>query len=170
MTRERPRLCKVAIQSVIEQDYPRDKLEFILWTIKSPSHDAQRFLDSLEDDFKRRNWKIVRNEENLYLGGARRFQTREEQIRHVHEATITKHTNCARLSSAMENGNADVFSLVQFFWSDDNPLKAKEIVDDEPSIIYFLAATQKPVRLKLFRRRQLLRPRNNGFENRVHRR
>ena len=137
---ERPRLCKVAIQSVIEQDYPQDKFEFILVDDKSPSHDAQRFLDSLEDDFKRRNWKIVRNEENLYLGGARNVGFKHAKGKYVmfmDDDNYAKPHELRTFVVAMENGNADVLtSLVQFFWSDDNPLKAKEIVDDEPSYLF----------------------------------
>ena len=137
---ERPRLCKVAIQSVIEQDYPHDKFEFILVDDKSPSHDAQRFLDSLEDDFKRRNWKIVRNEENLYLGGARNVgfkHARGKYVMFMDDDNYAKPHELRTFVVAMENGNADVLtSLVQFFWSDDNPLKAKEIVDDEPSYLF----------------------------------
>lgn len=137
---ERPRLCKVAIQSVIDQDYPHDKFEFILVDDKSPSDDARRFLDSLEADFKVRNWKIVRNEENLYLGGARNVGFKHAKGKYVmfmDDDNYAKPYELRTFVVAMENGNADVLtSLVQFFWSHDNPLKAREIVDDEPSYLF----------------------------------
>ncbi|CAL6271512.1 unnamed protein product [Bathycoccus prasinos] len=137
---DRPRLCKVAIQSVIDQDYPHEKFEFILVDDKSPSHEAQLFLDSLEADFRKRNWKIVRNKENVYLGGARNVGFKHAKGKYVmfmDDDNYAKPHELRTFVVAMENGNADVLtSLVQFFWSHDNPLKAREIVDDEPSYLF----------------------------------
>lgn len=137
---ERPRLCKFAIQSVIDQDYPKNKFEFILVDDKSPSKEAQDFLDTLEDDFKERNWKIVRNAENLYLGGARNVGFKHAKGKYVmfmDDDNYAKPFELRTFVVAMEHGNADILtSLVQFFWSEDNPLRAKEIVDDEPSYLF----------------------------------
>ena len=137
---DRPRLCKVAIQSVIDQDYPHEKFEFILVDDKSPSHEAQLFLNSLEADFRKRNWKIVRNKENVYLGGARNVGFKHAKGKYVmfmDDDNYAKPHELRTFVVAMENGNADVLtSLVQFFWSHDNPLKAREIVDDEPSYLF----------------------------------
>jgi GT2 family glycosyltransferase len=66
--RNRPKLVAAALASIRQQDYAN--LEVILVDDGSTDPKALRHLDSLERDFKRRGWRILR-QQNRYLGAAR---------------------------------------------------------------------------------------------------
>jgi glycosyltransferase involved in cell wall biosynthesis len=65
---DRPNLLPQAIRSVEQQDY--DNIEVIVIDDGSSKPESRALLDSLEPTFKRRRWRILR-EENRYLGAAR---------------------------------------------------------------------------------------------------
>ena len=65
---ERPELVRMAVDSVLTQDYPA--LEAVLVDDGSESTGALEALDALEADFAERGWRVVR-QENRYLGAAR---------------------------------------------------------------------------------------------------
>ena len=66
--RERPALVRMAIDSVLSQDYPA--LEAVLVDDGSRSTPALEALDRTEAEFARRGWRVIR-QENRYLGAAR---------------------------------------------------------------------------------------------------
>ena len=65
---ERPVLLRMAVDSVLAQDYPA--LEAVLVDDGSESAEALVALDALETEFAERGWRVVR-QDNRYLGAAR---------------------------------------------------------------------------------------------------
>ena len=65
---ERPELVRMAVDSVLAQDYPA--LEAVLVDDGSESAEALAGLDALEAEFGERGWRVLR-QENRYLGAAR---------------------------------------------------------------------------------------------------
>ena len=65
---ERPELVRMAVDSVLAQDYPA--LETVLVDDGSESTEALAALDALEPEFSERGWRVLR-QENRYLGAAR---------------------------------------------------------------------------------------------------
>ncbi len=65
---ERPRMLRMAVDSVLEQDYPA--LEAVLVDDGSLSVAAIAALDDIETQFAARGWRVLR-QENLYAGAAR---------------------------------------------------------------------------------------------------
>ena len=65
---ERPRLVRMAVESVLAQDYP--SLEAVLVDDGSESGDALRMVDSLESELGGRGWRFIR-QENRFKGAAR---------------------------------------------------------------------------------------------------
>jgi glycosyltransferase involved in cell wall biosynthesis/GT2 family glycosyltransferase len=64
----RPALLQAAIDSIRQQDYPR--IEVILVDDGSDDATAVQYVNSIEDDFRARRWRILR-QPNRYLGAAR---------------------------------------------------------------------------------------------------
>ena len=65
---ERPALVRMAVDSVLAQDYPA--LEAVLVDDGSESAEALEGLDAIEAEFAERGWRVVR-QDNRYLGAAR---------------------------------------------------------------------------------------------------
>ena len=65
---ERPELLRMAVDSVLAQDY--SAMEAVLVDDGSESDEAHETLDALESDFLRYGWRVIR-QENCYLGAAR---------------------------------------------------------------------------------------------------
>ena len=65
---ERPRLVRMAIESVLAQDYPA--IEAVLVDDGSESAEALAALEEIQAEFGARGWHVVR-QENRYLGAAR---------------------------------------------------------------------------------------------------
>ena len=65
---ERPELVRMAVDSVLAQDYPA--LEAVLVDDGSESTEALTALDWVEIQFTERDWRVIR-QENRYLGAAR---------------------------------------------------------------------------------------------------
>ena len=65
---ERPELVRMAVDSVLAQDY--SAVEAVLVDDGSEGAEARATLDALEPDFLRRGWRLIR-QENRYLGAAR---------------------------------------------------------------------------------------------------
>ena len=65
---ERPALVRMAVDSVLAQDYPA--LEAVLVDDGSESAGARAALDALEAEFAERGWSVIR-QENRYPGAAR---------------------------------------------------------------------------------------------------
>ena len=65
---ERPALARMAIDSVLAQDYPA--VEAVLVDDGSRSNAALEALDQFDAEFAHRSWRVIR-QENRYLGAAR---------------------------------------------------------------------------------------------------
>ena len=65
---ERPKLVRMAVDSVLAQDYPA--LDAVLVDDGSESTEALAALEGLEAEFAERGWRVIR-QENRYLGAAR---------------------------------------------------------------------------------------------------
>ena len=65
---ERPELVRMAVDSVLAQDYPN--LDAVLVDDGSESAAALAALDAVEADFAPRGWRVIR-QQNRYLGAAR---------------------------------------------------------------------------------------------------
>ena len=65
---ERPDLLRMAVDSVLAQDYPA--LEAVLVDDGSESAEALAGLDAIEAEFSERGWRVIR-QENRYAGAAR---------------------------------------------------------------------------------------------------
>jgi len=65
---ERPKLVRMAVDSVLEQDYPA--LEAVLVDDGSEGAAARAAVDEIEAAFDGRGWRVIR-QENRYLGAAR---------------------------------------------------------------------------------------------------
>ncbi len=70
---QRPLLLAQALASLRAQDY--DNFEVILIDDGSADSETEAFLMGLQEDFKLRNWKLIR-QENSYLGAARNTAAR----------------------------------------------------------------------------------------------
>jgi len=71
----RPKLLPMAIQSVLDQDYPLKNIEVVLVDDGSTDADAIAYVDGLQNTFDLYGWTIVRTE-NKYLGSARNTAAR----------------------------------------------------------------------------------------------
>ena len=65
---ERPNLVRMAVESVLTQDYPA--LEAVLVDDGSEGGEARAAVDEIEAAFDGRGWRVIR-QENRYLGAAR---------------------------------------------------------------------------------------------------
>ena len=65
---ERPHLLRMAVGSVLAQDYP--SIEVVLVDDGSEGAEALAVLDAIESEFDPRGWPVIR-QENRYLGAAR---------------------------------------------------------------------------------------------------
>src|SRR5439155_24595186 len=62
----RPEYLRQALASIEAQDYP--KIELVLVDDASTSPEALALLDSLAPTFAARNWQLIRNQEELFVG------------------------------------------------------------------------------------------------------
>lgn len=136
----RPRLCRQAIQSVRDQDYPPHRMELVLVDDASTHPDAQSFLDEIQPEFDQRGWTIIRSKVNQYLGGARNTGFRAskgEYVMFMDDDNYAKPHEVRTFATAMSKGGADILtSFVQFFWSAESPLNAEEVSGDRPSYLF----------------------------------
>ena len=115
----RPRLLRQAVASLMEQDYPN--LEVILVDDGSPGKEAARVLLSLEADFSRRHWKILRLE-NGYLGKARNQAVREargEYLLFMDDDNVARPNMVSRFVQAAVSSGADLVTAVFDVFSGD---------------------------------------------------
>jgi GT2 family glycosyltransferase len=122
---ERPRMIDLALRSIEAQDYP--KLEVVLLDDGSRSKASVEKLDSLEKDFARRDWRVVR-QQNRYLGAARNAAAataKGEYLYFLDDDNALKPGAIASLVSAAEHSRADaVVSYADFFDTDEPPSTA----------------------------------------------
>lgn len=105
---DRPQYFLQAMASVREQDYPNFEVIIVDDGSKLPASHAM--LDGLEDEFKRRKWKIIRTE-NRYVGAARNTGVRAargEYIVFVDDDNALMPTAVSTFVSAIVTSGSDV--------------------------------------------------------------
>lgn len=79
----RPDLCTQALESLEKQDYPQDRFEVILVDDGSTQPEAVTFLQRTAEIFKTKNWTLLNDGVNRYLGGARNFAFKHAKGKYV---------------------------------------------------------------------------------------
>jgi glycosyltransferase involved in cell wall biosynthesis len=105
---DRPNLLSQAIRSVENQTYPNTELILVDDGSKLP--ESRALLDSLQPEFTRRGWQIIR-QKNLYLGAARNAGIRAakgEFILFLDDDNVLFSHAIASLVNAMEASGADI--------------------------------------------------------------
>jgi len=106
----RPHLLAQALESLRRQDYPA--LEVVLVDDGSDRPEAVRFVDSLEDEFEARGWRIVR-QMNRYLGAARNTGVRHARGTYVlfmDDDNIAEAHEVSTFVRAAEMSGADILT------------------------------------------------------------
>jgi glycosyltransferase involved in cell wall biosynthesis len=110
---DRPHYVRQAIAAVEEQDYPN--FELILVDDGSLLPESHALLDELEPEFKKRGWRILR-EENRYLGAARNAGVRVakgERILFVDDDNALFPNAVSTFVHAMDSSAADICTAFQ---------------------------------------------------------
>lgn len=131
----RPHLIDQAVESVIAQDYPKDKYELLIMDDGSTDEAAREKLKSMEKELNAYGWKIIWGE-NCYLGCARNKAVpyaKGKYILFMDDDNCAKPHEVSTFVRAMESSNADILtSFVDFFWGLDRPASKY----DRPSYIF----------------------------------
>ena len=119
---ERPELVRMAVDSVLAQDYPA--LEAVLVDDGSESAEALAALDVLETEFGERGWRVIR-QENRYLGAARNVAAaaaRGEWILFLDDDNVLFPDAVSRLVRAARFSGADCVPAASIrFFGDGDP-------------------------------------------------
>ena len=119
---ERPKLVRMAVDSVVAQDYPA--LEAVLVDDGSESAGALAALDALEGEFGERGWRVIR-QENRYLGAARNAaaaEARGEWLLFLDDDNVLFPDAVSRLVRAARFSGADCVPAASIrFYGDVDP-------------------------------------------------
>ncbi|HTW94171.1 MAG TPA: glycosyltransferase [Tepidisphaeraceae bacterium] len=118
----RPDKLAQALDSLRAQDYPN--LEVVLVDDGSTLPEANRFLDSLQEDFARRSWRLIR-QQNQYLGAARNAAAkaaRGQWLLFMDDDNSAMPDEVTTFVRAAENSGAAILTCVPaYFHGDDAP-------------------------------------------------
>lgn len=123
---ERPELLETALQSLRDQTY--DDFDVVLVDDGSQSQAALDYLDTLESEFQRRGWTIVR-QDNAYLGAARNHaasRANGEYILFMDDDNLAKPWELSTFAQAAAHSGADILTTVSDLFTDDGPNGAPE--------------------------------------------
>jgi glycosyltransferase involved in cell wall biosynthesis/GT2 family glycosyltransferase len=118
----RPRLLRQALTSLEAQDYPN--FEVVLVDDASTHPGAVAFLDGLEADFDRRGWRIVRHDQNRYLGAVRNTAARHargELLVFMDDDDCAKPGQISTLVQVAEETGADIVTSAGDVFSHHDP-------------------------------------------------
>ena len=116
---ERPQLVRMAVDSVLTQDYPM--LDAVLVDDGSEGAEALRALDLLETQFAERGWRVIR-QENRYLGAARNTAAsaaRGEWLLFLDDDNVLFPDAVSRLVRAAQCSGADCVPAASIRFSGD---------------------------------------------------
>lgn len=119
----RPFFLAQAVESLRQQSYKN--IEVVLIDDGSPSVEAQEFLDMLEDEFRSRNWRIIR-QENSYLGVARNAAARVargEFLLFMDDDNIATQDEISVFVHAQKQSNADILTCIMMPFTERVPPK-----------------------------------------------
>lgn len=125
-TYNRADLLRIAVASIVAQDFPAHAMELIVVDDGSPDPSIPEHLDALEADFdfKGRGWRLLR-EPNRYLGGARNAGARAARGKYLlfmDDDNAAKPYEVSAFVRAAESTGGDIFtSFVDFIWGKDAP-------------------------------------------------
>jgi GT2 family glycosyltransferase/glycosyltransferase involved in cell wall biosynthesis len=120
-TYNRPELLRHALESLYAQTF--DSFEVILVDDGSTDPTAIVFLDSLQSEFTRRGWTILR-QHNQYLGAARNNginRSRGKWILCMDDDNVAKPHELATFAAVARRGTADILSCLVDLFSGDSP-------------------------------------------------
>jgi len=123
---ERPGMLATAIESLRRQTYKH--FEVVLVDDGSASGHACAYLESLEPEFERRGWRIIR-QENAYLGAARNTaveHARGEYVLFMDDDNIAKPQELAVFARAAARTQADILTAVSDVFHADASAPAPE--------------------------------------------
>ena len=119
---EQPSLVRMAVDSVLAQDYPA--IEAVLVDDGSQSTEALETVDTLEVEFGERGWRVVR-QDNRYLGAARNAAAAAatgEWLLFLDDDNVLFPDAVSRLMRAARFSGADCVPAANMrFHGDDNP-------------------------------------------------
>ncbi|KAK9806917.1 hypothetical protein WJX72_007378 [[Myrmecia] bisecta] len=127
----RPALLPFAVQSIVQQDYPAERIQLVVVDDGSPDPTVAAALDKLEADldFQARGWLLLR-EPNRYLGGARNRGVEAcagEFVLFMDDDNYAKPHEVSTFVHAMESTGADILtSFVDFLFGEGAPLPANQ--------------------------------------------
>jgi glycosyltransferase involved in cell wall biosynthesis len=118
----RPLYLEQAIDSLKNQDY--DNFEVILVDDGSDNQDAIVYLDSLGEEFSKKGWKIIR-QENKYPGAARNNAAKNatgKYLLFMDDDNYAKPNEISTYVKVAQYTNADILtSVMEYFFSDKSP-------------------------------------------------
>lgn len=115
---DRPALLAQALDSLRRQSYPH--FNVVLVDDGSPSAAAQAYLDSLDAEFTRRGWKLVR-QANAYLGAARNAAARHadgDYLLFMDDDNLAKPDELAVFAAVARRTGADILTTVSDVFAD----------------------------------------------------
>jgi glycosyltransferase involved in cell wall biosynthesis/GT2 family glycosyltransferase len=117
----RPNFLALALASLRAQTYAN--IEIVLVDDGSPAAEAQRYLESLEDEFTKRDWQIIR-QQNSYLGAARNRAAeaaRGQYVLFMDDDNIAMPHEVETFMSAAQHSGADVLTCASAVFSETPP-------------------------------------------------
>jgi GT2 family glycosyltransferase len=127
-TRNRPALLGAALDSLRGQDYPR--FEVVLVDDGSDHPEALAYLETLEPEFERRHWQLVR-QANRYVGAARNAgvaRARGEYVLFMDDDNLAAPAELSTFARAARHSGADVLTCLMHLFQAQPRHRARRAV------------------------------------------
>jgi GT2 family glycosyltransferase/tetratricopeptide (TPR) repeat protein len=114
----RPDYLRQALASLEAQDYPN--FEVVLVDDASTKPEAVAFIDSLEEKFRQRDWQLLRNRQELFVGAARNLAARHargEYLLFMDDDNVAKPEEISTFVRVAQRTNADILTCFLDFFS-----------------------------------------------------
>lgn len=119
-----------ALDSIRSQDYPH--FEVIIVDDASTKPEAIAFLDKLEDEFRAKQWKIIRNPKNIFPGAARNVAVRHsrgEYLLFMDDDNYGKPNQISTFIQVAGHTQADILTCaMDVFMGTEPPTKNHQVV------------------------------------------
>ncbi len=133
--RDRPALLHQALESIRRQTYKR--FEIVLVDDGSERPETHKALKTLQREFTRRRWRIIRHETNRYPGAARNTAARHargEYLLFMDDDNYAKPHELQTLVSAAQASRADIVTCFLDVFQGDDPPKGKPALHRWPFV------------------------------------
>lgn len=117
----RPHYLAQALESIRAQDY--SNFEVILVDDASTLSEALAYLDSLAEEFKSKDWKIIRNKKNLFPGAARNLaacQSRGEYLLFMDDDNYAKPNQISTFIQVARQVDTDILTCAMDVFEGDS--------------------------------------------------